>query len=112
MTYICKECGAVFHDPVPTKESFSHSFGVESYEVLTCPHCASERIIIATPCESRGCDGWTPWDRRLCRQCKEELKARVVTFFDALSPAEEEQVEAWIEAAAIADRKEWPTDDR
>lgn len=100
--YKCLDCGNVFEEPKKI------GYGIEKEYV--CPICGEEYYEEAERCGNPGCMNYTVHGS-LCVACKAELLARVKTFFDGLTEAEEEQFDEWMDGESITGRDKWNVED-
>lgn len=93
MNYYCNDCGCVFES------------GLQG-DIL-CPECGGSDIEEAVRCGNDSCIGMMRIRDYICADCRRDLLARVIDFFDTLTAEEEEQFDEWMDGNSITDRRKW-----
>ena len=95
--YVCRGCGRGFERPAMDHCLFPHAFGWGRDSAAVCPHCGSGDFTVAADCGNPGCAGLRFAQEPLCPGCRLTLRRRLCGFLTALSPAELEQTDRWLE---------------
>lgn len=104
MSYICDICDTRFDEPVRRRASCVILGQRLAYEEEFCPVCESPRFEKADRCT---CNNTKLEEETMCRECRQEFARKVCRFFDALSPEELEQFDAWMDGESIENRRKW-----
>lgn len=103
--YLCEMCQTLFDEPL-TRIIRMTDDGRSRMDVETlCPVCASPYFKAADSCPA--CHGYKRREDNLCAACRKDLLGRFTAFVDALSEAEEAQLDDWLDGDSITNRRNW-----
>lgn len=101
--YMCNVCDALFDAPMVETEFVDTAYGYTPYATESCPVCG-ESFSAADSCS---CGGFKREGDILCRECRNDLRARFSAFADELTAEEEEQLDEWLDGRSITERKDF-----
>ena len=103
--YICDHCGTPFDEPVTAHHAENLGEFCRAYETQACPICGCDSFSPADLCPK--CGEAKLAEETLCKRCRDELKNRVIRFFDTLTAEEEAQFDDWMDGDTVTHRKDW-----
>jgi ribosomal protein L37E len=103
--HLCDFCGTYFDEPVVIEHTEHLGEFQRRYTEEQCPICGSDSFSDADDCPQ--CGKPKPADVILCQDCRQNLRRRIVDFFDTLTAEEESQFDDWMDGESITSREEW-----
>jgi transposase-like protein len=103
--YLCDDCGASLcgSDLVHHRWIEWTPGGMMPCGDYTCPACGSDLVVEAHECNNEECDRHAREGDILCEECYDALVKKYLAFVNGLTPAEQAQVDAWMEDHHLMD---------
>lgn len=104
--YLCEICATAFDAPIIRRTPNTDGEHTWYEADALCPVCGSEnRFRHAVRCPK--CGEWMRKGAVLCPACRADLRERFAAFVDELTPAEQIQLDNWLDGDTIERRALW-----